>query len=129
MPIERRPLDHVLASMNGKPEEEVVAWWKSRFEQIVAIPMASARAGALVPEWRELASMPEAQRVVLTRARLLASMQLTTDQQDKLFEARALGSREVPEVAAADAAFIGEKVVPTLAPDVQQRVKDRPARQ
>ncbi len=54
----RRPLDHVLAEQVGKPEEEVVAWWRHRFEQIAAIPSATARAGALVPEWRELAMLP-----------------------------------------------------------------------
>lgn len=129
MPVDRRPLDHQLVAHIGKPEEEVVAWWKARLEQIAAIPIASARAGALVPEWRELATLPEPQRLALTRARIVASLQLTPDQQDRVFEARDIGRRQVPEIAAADAAFIGEKVVPTLPPEVRQRVKERLARE
>ncbi len=123
MPTERRPLDHALVSLAGKPEEEAVAWWKARFEQIAAIPLATARAGALVPEWRELATLPERARLALTRARVLASEQLTPDQRDRVFEARAIGRQQVPGVAEADVAFVREKVVPTMPPDLQERMR------
>jgi hypothetical protein len=129
MPTERRPLDASLAAVAGKNEDEAVAWWKARMEQIAAIPSATARAGALVPEWRELAVLPEAQRVTLTRARILAVESLTSEQQEKVFEARSIGARQAPDAAAADATFIREKVAPTLPGPLQQRVRetmDRP---
>src|SRR5919201_5007429 len=124
MPTERRPLDSSLASQTTKTEDEVVAWWKVRMEQIAAIPSATARAGALVPEWRELAVLPEAQRLALTKARILAVEQLTSEQRDKVFEAREIGLQQAPDAASADAAFIREKVAPTLPAELQQRVRD-----
>lgn len=129
MPTERRPLDHQLVAQVGRPEEDVVAWWKSRFEQIAAIPSATARAGALVPEWRELAALKEADRALLTRARILGAMRLTQEQQDTISEARDLAKQQVPAVAAGDAAFIRDKVAATLPPDAQRQVTERLARE
>jgi len=123
MPTERRALDHVLVSQVGKPEEEIAAWWKGRFEQIAAIPMPSARAGALVPEWRELADLPEPQRLALTRARVLAFDRLSREQQDRVLEAQDIGSKMTPDIAAADMTFIREKVVPGLPGDLAARVR------
>lgn len=122
MPTDRRPLDHVLAEQVGKPEEEVVAWWKMRLEQIAVIPATTARAGALIPEWRELAALPKAQRVALTRARVLGFMQLPADQQAAIFEAGQVAAQQVPEVAKADDDFFWE-VVPTLPAETQQRIR------
>ncbi|HYY53759.1 MAG TPA: hypothetical protein VFA01_00130 [Candidatus Dormibacteraeota bacterium] len=124
MPTERRPLDSNLASQVGKSEDEAVAWWKLRMEQIASIPTPTARAGALVPEWRELAVLPEAQRLTLTKARIIAVEQLTAEQRDKVFEARAIGVQQAPDAAAADAAFIREKVASTLPEPLQQRVRE-----
>lgn len=120
-----RPLDEKLRALAGRPEEEAIAWWKQRFEQIASLPRPTARAGALVPEWRELAALPKAARLALTRARLLASMQLTPDQEHTVFEARDIGGRHAPEVAADDSAFIRDEVVPTLPADAQERVRAR----
>ena len=124
MPTERRPLDANLATQAGKSEDEAVAWWKVRMEQIANIPSPTARAGALVPEWRELAMLPEGQRLTLTKARILAVEQLTSEQRDKVFEARAIGVKQAPDAAADDASFIREKVAPTLPSPLQQRVRD-----
>src|SRR5919202_1088869 len=124
MPTERRPLDANLASQVGKGEEEAITWWKTRMEQIAAIPSPTARAGALVPEWRELAALPEASRLLLTKARILAVDQLSADQRDRVFEARAIGVKQAPDAASADAAFIRDKVAPTLPPELAQRVRD-----
>ncbi len=123
MPSDRRPLDHVLVSQLGKPEEELIAWWKQRFEQIAAIPLASARAGALVPVWRELATLSKADRLTLSRARVLAFTQLTPDQQARILEAREIGDLQVPEIAADDTTFVDGEVVPTLPADLQQRIR------
>jgi hypothetical protein len=124
MPTERRPLDSNLASQVGKSEDEAITWWKARMEQIAAIPSPTARAGALVPEWRELASLPEPSRLLLTKARILAVEQLSSEQRDKVFEARAIGVQQAPDAASIDAAFIKEKVAPTLPAQLQQQVRD-----
>lgn len=123
MPIERRPLDHQLVAQVGKPEEKVVAWWKARLEQIAAIPIATARTGALVPEWRELAALPKAQRVALTRARVLAFFQLTEDQRALILEGRAVAATQLPQITAADDAFFDAEVVPALPSEIQRRVQ------
>ncbi len=128
MATARRPLDHQLVAQVGKPEEEIVAWWKARFEQIAALPVATARAGALVPEWRELAMLPKPQRLALTRACVLGFMQLAPDQQGLIFEAREIAGRQLPDIAAADSAFFDAEVTPTLPPDVQQRMQAEAAR-
>jgi hypothetical protein len=123
MPIERRPLDHQLVAQVGKPEEEVVAWWKARLEQIAAIPIATARSGALVPEWRELAALPKAQRIALTRARVLAFFQLTEDQRALILEGRAVAATQLPQITAAEDAFFDAEVVPALPSEIQRRVQ------
>ncbi len=125
MPTERRALDHQLVAQVGKPEVELIAWWKARFEQIAALPMATARAGALVPGWRELQMLPRPQRIAVTRARMLAAMQLTPEQEERVFEARAIGARQVPDVARDDLEFITQQVLPTLPPEAQERARAR----
>ena len=122
MPTERRPLDSILVAQAGKSEEEAVTWWKARMEQIANIPSPTARAGALVPEWRELATMPEAQRLTLTKARVLAVEQLTQEQRDRIFEARDIGTKQAPDAWAAESSFMREKVAPTLPATLQQQV-------
>jgi hypothetical protein len=124
MPVERRPLDQGLAALVGRSEEDAVAWWKARFEQIAAIPTPTARAGALVPEWRELAVLPEAQRLALTKARILAVEQLPAEQQQRIFEARSIGAQQAKEAATSDTAFIRDKVAPLLPQDLQRRVRE-----
>jgi hypothetical protein len=124
MPTERRPLDSALSSLAGKSEDEAVAWWKMRMEQIANIPLPTARAGALVPEWRDLATMPEAQRLTLTRARILAVEQLTQEQRDRIFEARDIGTKQAPQAWTDEAAFMRDKVAPTLPGPLQQRVRE-----
>lgn len=106
MPTERRPLDQGLAALAGKPDQEVVAWWRARLEQIAAIPSPTGRAGALVPEWRELASLPEPQRQPLARARVAALDGLAADQRDRLEEARGIAQQQLPDVARADEEYL-----------------------
>ncbi|OLC55241.1 MAG: hypothetical protein AUH85_09815 [Chloroflexi bacterium 13_1_40CM_4_68_4] len=124
MPTERRPLDSALATQVGKSEDEAVAWWKMRMEQIANIPSATARAGALVPEWRELATMPDVPRLALTRARILAVEQLTQEQRDRIFEGRDIGTKQAPQAWADEAAFMRDKVAPTLPAGLQQRIRE-----
>lgn len=83
-----RPLDAGLASLRGSDESRAVQWWKERFGLIAAIPTEAARVGALVPQLRELGRMPEAERRILTRARVRALMELPADQREKIATAR-----------------------------------------
>lgn len=123
MPEPRRPLDVNLRGLVGKAEDEAVSWWKARFEQIAAIPLPTARAGALIPEWRELAALPKAQRVALTRARVLGFNTLAQEQQDKVMEARRIAVQQAPLIADEDTAVVRDEVVPTLPPDLQERMR------
>lgn len=123
MPVERRPLDHALVGLAGKPEEELVAWWRARLEQIAAIPSPTGRAGALAPEWRELMTLPDAQRLALTRARVLAAEQLASDQRDRVFEARAIATGQLPDLAKADLEYVRDRVIPSMPADVQAKMR------
>src|SRR4029078_12321806 len=51
---EERPVDAGLAALVGKSEQELIDFWKQRFTLIAAIPMDTARVGALTPQLREL---------------------------------------------------------------------------
>lgn len=118
-----RPLDEKLRALAGNSEDEAVAWWKARFEQIAAIQRPTARAGALIPELRELAKLTKGQRVALTRARVLASFQLPEDQLDKVFEARRIAAEQAPGIEADDLAVVRDEVLPTLPPEMQERMR------
>jgi len=49
-----RPIDAGLAALVGKSEQELIDFWKQRFGLIAAIPIDTARVGALTPQLREL---------------------------------------------------------------------------
>jgi hypothetical protein len=122
MPEDRRSADVNLRDMAGKPEADAVSWWSARLSQVASIPSPTARAGALIPMMRELAALPKAQRVALTRARVLAADQLAPDQLDKILEARSVASRQAPEIEADDRAVVGE-VVSTLPAEQVERMR------
>lgn len=123
MPEERRPADAALKDVAAKSEDDAVAWWIARFGQLAAIPVVTARAGAMIPISRELATLPQAQRLMLTRARILAFAKLPADQQDPMNEARPVAFERAPEVLAAEAKFVLDEVVPTLPPELAERVR------
>lgn len=83
-----RPLDIGLASLHGKDEATAVEWWKQRLTLIAAIPSEAARAGAVLPQFRELSFFPSDERRRLTKARMQAFLALPADQQDRILEAR-----------------------------------------
>lgn len=120
---DQRPHDEKLRELVGKPEADAIGWWKGRFEQIAAIPRPSARAGALVPELRELATLGKDQRLALTRARVLGFFQLTQEQKDAVLEARRLAALHAPDVEAPDDAFVRDEVIPTLPQDIAERMR------
>ncbi len=83
-----RPLDVGLASLHGKDEATAVEWWKQRLTLIAAIPNEAARAGAVLPQFRELSYFPADERRRLTKARMQAFLALPTDQQERILQAR-----------------------------------------
>lgn len=84
-----RPIDAGLVALAGKDEAEAVAWWTRRFGLVAAIPQEVARVGALTPQLRELSRLDPAERRRLTRARMLAFLQLPAEQQAPILAARA----------------------------------------
>ena len=84
-----RPVDAGLAALVGKSEQELIDFWKQRFGLISAIPMDSARVGALTPQLRELVRIEDREeRKRLTAARLKAFVQLPEDQKERILKTR-----------------------------------------
>lgn len=84
-----RPIDAGLAALLGKSEQEAIDFWKRRFGMIAAIPVDTARVGALTPQLRELVRIPDlAERKRLTAARIKAFSQLPQDQKDRIMKTR-----------------------------------------
>ena len=84
-----RPVDAGLAALRGKSEQEAIEFWKHRFGMIAAIPVDSARVGALTPQLRELSRIESAEeRKRLTKARLIAFAQLPQDKRSIISDAR-----------------------------------------
>ncbi len=84
-----RPVDAGLAALIGKSEQELIDFWKQRFGMIAAIPVDTARVGALTPQLRELVRIPNREeRKRLTAARIRAFVQLPGDQQERITKTR-----------------------------------------
>jgi hypothetical protein len=84
-----RPVDAGLAALLGKSEQEAIDFWKHRFTMVAAIPVDSARVGALTPQLRELVRISNLEeRKRLTAARMKAFAQLPGDQQDRIMKTR-----------------------------------------
>jgi hypothetical protein len=86
---DERPVDAGLAALVGKSEQELIDFWKQRFGLIAAIPMDTARVGALTPQLRELVRIENREeRKRLTAARMKAFVQLPGDQQERISKTR-----------------------------------------
>jgi len=109
-----RPIDVGLAALSGNDEAAAIAFWKKRFELIAAIPNDIARVGALTPQLRELTRMTsEPERERLTRARIVAFAQLTTDVRQKITDARKAAWNIDKGVLEKDQALV-DKILPTV---------------
>ena len=111
--LEQRPVDAAVVTLRGQDDASAVDWWKRRFALLAAIPTDVARAGALVPQFRQLSELPEADRKRLTRARMQAFLQVPADQRQKVLAARQLANAIDPTVLASD-----DAVVQQLIPEV-----------
>ena len=84
-----RPVDAGLAALRGKSEQEAIEFWKHRFGMIAAIPVDTARVGALTPQLRELVRIDDREeRKRLTAARIKVFAQLPGDQQERIMKTR-----------------------------------------
>src|SRR2546430_17738116 len=86
---DERPVDAGLAALVGKSEQELIDFWKQRFGLIAAIPVDTARVGALTPQLRQLVRIQNREeRKRLTAARMKAFVQLPSDPQERITKTR-----------------------------------------
>ncbi len=106
--IEARSVDSGLITLRNENDAAAVDWWKKRFTLLAGIPTDVARAGALVPQFRELAGLPEAERRRLTKARMQAFLQTPADQRQVVIAARKLANAIDPALLASDDAVVSQ---------------------
>lgn len=111
--LEARPVDAGLVALKSADDGAAVDWWKKRFALLAGIPTDVARAGALVPQFRQLAELPEADRRRLTRARMQAFLQTPGDQQQAILSARKLANALDPHLLATDDALV-QQLIPEV---------------
>lgn len=111
--IEARPVDSGLVGLKGLDDAAAVEWWKKRFALLAGIPTEVARAGALVPQFRQLAELGESDRKRLTRARMQAFLQVPGDQRQAILAARQLANAIDPKLLASDDA-VAQQLVPDI---------------
>ena len=111
---DERPIDAGLAALLGKPEQELIDFWKRRFGMIAAIPVDTARVGALTPQLRELVRIDNREeRKRLTAARMKAFVQLPGDQQERITKTRQAAFTIDPGVLEEDQKMV-EELLPTI---------------
>ena len=109
-----RPIDAGLAALVGKSEQELIDFWKQRFGLISAIPLDTARVGALTPQLRELVRIENREeRKRLTAARMKAFAQLPGDQQERITKTRQAAYNIDRGVLEEDQKMVDE-ILPTL---------------
>lgn len=114
-----RPVDVGLASLKGQDEPSLVEWWKKRLSLVAAIPVETARVGALTPQLRELTRISDdAERRKLTRARIIAFSQLPADQRALVAAARKRAWEVDREILQKDQSLVEE-----LLPGVDANVR------
>lgn len=114
-----RPIDSGIVELKGKTEAELVEWWKERFALVAAIPVETARVGALTPQLRQLTRLGDAaERRRLTKARLIAFAQLPAEQRQIVAAARKLAWDVDRGLLEQDQKLV-EELMPELAPSIQ----------
>ena len=109
-----RPIDAGLAALVGKSEQELIDFWKQRFVLISAIPIDTARVGALTPQLRELVRIENREeRKRLTAARMKAFVQLSGDVQERMTKTRK-AAYEIDRGVLEDDQKMVDEILPTL---------------
>lgn len=111
--MEERPVDSGIAQVKASDEPAAIEWWKQRFGLIASIPAEIARAGALLPQMRQLSRLTPDERRRLTKARMQAFLSLPGDQRQRIVSAKKLAMATDPELVKSD-----DAVVQTLIPEV-----------
>jgi len=119
--LEARAVDAGLVALKSADDAAAIDWWKKRFALLAGIPTDAARAGALVPQLRQLAELPEADRKRLTRARMQAFLQAPGDQRQAVLAARKLANAIDPPLVASDDAVVQQLVPEVPGADELQR--------
>jgi hypothetical protein len=121
---EARPVDHGVVTLKGVNDADATEWWKKRLALLAGIPTDAARAGALLPQMRELAALPEADRKRLTRARMQAFVQAPGDQRQAIQSARQLANAIDPQLLSSDDAVV-QQLIPEVpgAEDIQRQMR------
>jgi hypothetical protein len=111
---DERPVDAGLAALVGKSDQELIDFWKQRFGLIAAIPVDTARVGALTPQLRELVRIENREeRKRLTAARMKAFVQLSGDQQERISKTRQAAYNVDRGVLEEDQRMV-EELLPTI---------------
>jgi hypothetical protein len=118
-----RPVDSGLVTLKGGDDAAAVDWWKKRFALLAGIPTDAARAGALVPQFRQLAELPEPERKRLTKARMTAFVQTPGDQRQAVMAARKLANAIDPALLSSDDAVV-QQLIPEVpgADEIQRQI-------
>ena len=100
--LEERSYDEGVAQARGKTEQELAEWWRQRVALLAAIPTDVARAGALVPQMRQLSLLPADERRRQIKARMTAVVAAPSDQRQRLFAGVKLASAIDPALVRSD---------------------------
>lgn len=104
--LEERAVDAGLAELKPGDDAAAVEWWKQRLSMTAAVPGEIARAGAWLPQLRQLSRLPEAERRRLTKARMQALLALPGDQRQRILAARTLAIASDPDLVKSDDALV-----------------------
>ena len=124
--LEERPVDSGVVSARALDDAALVDWWKKRFTMITSVPTEVARAGALLPQMRQLSRLPDAERRKLTKARMQAFLSLPGDQRQLIMSARRIALETDPDLAKSDDA-VAQSLVSEV-PGAADVMKDMAAR-
>ena len=109
-----RHVDEGLAQLLGSDEPTAIEFWKKRLKMTASVPTDVARVGALTPQIRELTRVDDLEeRKRLTRARIIAFAQLSSDERQTLAATRRKAFEVDPAVLKADQELV-DQLLPTL---------------
>jgi len=109
-----RHVDEGLAQLLGSDEPTAIEFWKKRLKMTASVPTDVARVGALTPQIRELTRVDDLEeRKRLTRARIIAFAQLSSEERQTLAATRRKAFEVDPAVLKADQELV-DQLLPTL---------------
>jgi len=114
-----RHVDEGLAQLLGSDEPTAIEFWKKRLKMTASVPTDVARVGALTPQIRELTRVDDLEeRKRLTRARIIAFAQLSSEERQTLAATRRKAFEVDPAVLKSDQELV-DQLLPTLDENVR----------